>query len=487
MANESINVLNLGKTPTKTILKLAWPTIVEQMMFTVLNFSDTAMVGVLGAVQTAAVGITSTSIWLTGSVISAISVGLSVQLAQAAGAGNLDRAKKVVGQSFLSCAVMGALLSLVLFILHPFLPAWLGAEAAVIPFAKDYLRIISYSLFFNMFSSVFSSLLRCMGDTHTPLKFNCLSIVVNIALNFLFIYPTREMSLFGFTFPMFGLGMGVAGAAWGTTLSVVSAALGMFFSIKSKKRPVRLQFDDSMKPDKGILKRMVQLGIPTALESFISTSGQVASTRIVSTLGTVAVAANHLAVSAESLSYMPCYGVSIATTTLVSQSIGAGKKDGAMKFGKIANKLGFFAMIFVGVLLFVLAEPIIGLFTRDENVIPLAAAMLRIVAIAQPLNASYSILSGALRGATDVKGPFFIGIFGMWALRIPLALLFVFVFHLGLHGYWLAMIIDNMTKGLLSIHRFRKGKWMQYESLGAIPDEAPAETPGEIPTEGGEI
>ena len=202
------------------------------------------------------------------------------------------------------------------------------------------------------------------------------------------------------------------------------------------------------------------------MEQFITTSGQVISTRIVSTLGTVAVAANTLAVSAESLSYMPAYGVSVATTTLVSQSIGAKKKDDAKNFGKLANRLGFCAMIFVGILLFVLAEPLIRLFTRDESVIPLAAAMLRIVAIAQPLNASCSILSGALRGAADVKSPFFIGIFGMWGLRIPLALLFVFVFHWGLHGYWIAMVIDNMTKGALSILRFKQGKWMKNASLG---------------------
>ena len=168
---------------------------------------------------------------------------------------------------------------------------------------------------------------------------------------------------------------------------------------------------------------------------------------------------------------MPAYGVSVATTTMVSQSIGAEKKDDAMNFGKLANRLGFCAMIFVGILLFVLAEPLIRLFTRDESVIPLAAAMLRIVAIAQPLNASCSILSGALRGAADVKSPFFIGIFGMWGLRVPLALLFVFVFHWGLHGYWIAMVIDNMTKGALSILRFKQGKWMKNASLGRALEE----------------
>ena len=465
------NVLTLGKTPLTTILKLAWPTIIEQMMFTVLNFSDTAMVGALGAVATAAVGITSTSIWLSGSVISAVSVGLSIQLAQSVGAGNYGRAKKVIGQSLLTSLTVGILLAAVFFGLHWQLPLWLGAETAVVPHAQAYLQVISLSLLFNMLSSVFSSLLRCMGDTHTPLKYNFTAIILNIIFNFLFIFPSRNLTVFGLTFPMFGLGLGVAGAAWGTALSLAVSAILLLLSLCDKRREIHLSLQkEQLKPDREILKNMVFLGIPTAMEQFISTSGQVASTRIVSTLGTVAVAANTLAVSAESLSYMPAYGVSVATTTLVSQSIGADKKDDAMNFGKIANRLGFCAMIFVGVLLFLLAEPLIRLFTRDESVIPLAAAMLRIVAIAQPLNASYSILSGALRGAADVKSPFFIGVFGMWGLRVPLALLFVFVFHWGLHGYWIAMIIDNMTKGALTIFRFRQGKWMKNSSLGGVSE-----------------
>ena len=146
MAKQSINVLTLGKTPLTTILKLAWPTIIEQMMFTVLNFSDTAMVGALGAVATAAVGITSTSIWLSGSVISAVSVGLSIQLAQSVGAGNYKRAREVVGQSLLTSLVVGAALTLVFFSLHWNLPAWLGAEEAVVPHAQAYLQVIALSL-----------------------------------------------------------------------------------------------------------------------------------------------------------------------------------------------------------------------------------------------------------------------------------------------------------------------------------------------------
>ncbi len=472
MAKQSVNVLTLGKTPLTTILRLSWPTIIEQMMFTVLNFSDTAMVGALGAVATAAVGITSTSIWLSGSVISAVSVGLSIQLAQSVGAGNYKHAKEIVGQSLLTSLVAGTLLGLVFFSLHWHLPVWLGARPEVVPHAQAYLQIISISLLFNMLSSVFSSLLRCMGDTHTPLKYNFTAIVLNVIFNFLLIFPSRDLHLFGMTIPMFGAGLGVAGAAWGTALSLAGSATLLFFSLCNKNREIHLLLKkEYLRPDRDILKNMIFLGVPTAMEQFISTSGQVASTRIVSTLGTVAVAANTLAVSAESLSYMPAYGVSVATTTLVSQSIGAEKKEDAMNFGKLANRLGFCAMIFVGILLFLLAEPLIRLFTQDESVIPLAAAMLRIVAIAQPLNASCSILSGALRGASDVKSPFLIGIFGMWVLRVPLALLFIFVFHWGLHGYWIAMVIDNMTKGALSIIRFRQGKWMNNASLGKALDE----------------
>ena len=291
MKNQSTNVLTLGKTPLTTLLKLAWPTIIEQMMFTVLNFSDTAMVGALGAVATAAVGVTSTSIWLSGSVISAVSVGLSVQLAQSVGANNQKRAREVVGQSLLSSLVIGVALTLVFFSLHWNLPIWLGAEEAVVPHARAYLQVIAFSLFFNMLSSVFSSLLRCMGDTHTPLKYNFTAIVLNIFFNFLLIFPTRDLSVFGFTFSMFGAGLGVAGAAWGTALSLAVSSGLLFFSLCDKRREIHLSLKkEYLKPNMDILKKMVFRGVPTAMEQFITTSGQVVSTRIVSTLGTVAMA-----------------------------------------------------------------------------------------------------------------------------------------------------------------------------------------------------
>ena len=255
MAKQSVNVLTLGKTPLTTILKLAWPTIIEQMMFTVLNFSDTAMVGALGAVATAAVGITSTSIWLSGSVISAVSVGLSIQLAQSVGAGNYKRAREVVGQSLLTSLVVGAALTLVFFSLHWNLPVWLGAEEAVVPHAQAYLQVIALSLLFNMLSSVFSSLLRCMGDTHTPLKYNFTAIILNVIFNFLLIFPSRDLTVFGFTFPMFGAGLGVAGAAWGTALSLAVSATLLFLSLCNKRREIHLSLKkEYLKPDKDILK-----------------------------------------------------------------------------------------------------------------------------------------------------------------------------------------------------------------------------------------
>lgn len=359
------------------------------------------------------------------------------------------------------CTLMGLLICAVFFSLSGFLPVWLGGEPEVIPLARQYLRVISFSQLFEMYSAVFSAILRCMGDTHTPLRFNFSAIVLNIILNFLLIYPSRTMTVFGFSFPMAGAGLGVAGAALGTVLSLVFSSLFLGLSLAFGKRSARLRLGKGISFSRDIIWNTVRLGVPTAMEQFITTSGQVAATRIVSTLGTISVAANHLAVSAESLSYMPAYGVSVATTTLVSQSIGAGEKDGAMNFGRIANRLGFCAMAFVGVLLFVLSEPLISLFTRDASVIALGAAMLRIVAVAQPLNASCSILSGALRGAGDAKGPFIICASCMWGLRLTLSCLFVFVFRWGLHGIWIAMIIDNMTRGAWCIARWKRGRWKE--------------------------
>jgi len=247
---------------------------------------------------------------------------------------------------------------------------------------------------------------------------------------------------------------GVAGAALGSAVSIGVAALLLVKPMFSGKRGIKIHTADVLRPDKGILSRAAELGVPVGLERVTLSLGQVVFIRLVSTMGTTAIAAHHLAIQAESLSYMPSFGFAVAATTLVGQSIGAEDRPMAQRFGRIASNIGAIGMALTGVLLFFFAEPIIGLFSRDTQVILLGGVLLRIVAFAQPAEAFSTIYAGALRGAGDSRWPFYINLIGVWGFRIGLSLIFVFVFHGGLPSLWIAMFCDLTFRGIVCRKRF---------------------------------
>ena len=459
MAAQPMNVLELGKTPASTVLKLSWPTILEQIAFTVLNFADTAMVGVLGAACTAAVGITAPVLWLVNGIIAAVSVGFSVQVAQDVGAGDLDRASSVIRQAFVFSALSGGALTLICFLLTPVLPALMGAEDQVLPLAGQYFGVVCFSFFFNSLETVMAATLRCMGNTRTPMTANIIAIVLNIFLNWLFIFPPLTVQIGGNSFTIPRAGMGPAGAALGTVLSIGAATVLILLPLLRGKSGLKLSLGGKFSFDGPVLVRAAFLGIPVALERITMSLGQVAYLRIVSTMGTTAVAAHHLAVQAESLSYLPSFGFSVAATTLVGQSVGASQPEKGLNFGRIAVHMGFACMSVTGVVLFVVAAPIISIFTRDAAVIALGASLLRVVAFAQPGEAWANIYTGALRGAGDSRWPFYINLVGVWGIRVLLAVIFVFGFGLGLQWVWVAMFADLTFRGIVCRRRFLRQNW----------------------------
>ncbi len=446
---------------TAAVMTLALPAIIEQVMLTLVQYVDTAMVGSIGAQATAAVGLTATTTWLIGGLLGAAAVGFSVQVAQYVGAGQADRAKEVVAQALRFVLLFGVAIGLLAFGLAGPLPRLLGADEELVAPATAYFRIVSVGLPFNFCMAMLSAILRCSGDAKTPLVLNVAVNVLNMFFNFLFIYPTRQLRLLGRSYTVWGAGLGVEGGAWGTVLAEVIVALLFVLVVCGKASPIR--------PEKGrkypftawCLGTVWRLGLPVALERCLMSFAQVVITALISGIGVVAVAANHLAVTAESLSYMPAYGVASAATALVGQSLGAGRKDLAKRFGNISTVLGVIIMTFGGVLLFLLAEPLITLFTPDADVIELGAQVLRIVAFAEPFFAMSIVITGVLRGAGDTKMPFLLGLASMWCVRITLSLLLTS--RLGLVGVWIAMAVELFVRGVLFLIRMLHSGWLNID------------------------
>ena len=456
-------LLQEGRAPTRreeisAVLALSWPAIVQQLMLTLVQYIDTAMVGSLGPNATASVGVVSSSVWLFNGLLGAAATGFAVQVAQHIGARETERARNVVRESMLFSLLFGVFMGSAAAALSFSLPGLLGAEEAIRPDASAYFLIVGCSMPFLMAINLMSSLLRCMGDTRTPMLFNITLNIFNTIFNFLLIYEPREASVFGLRVFLPGAGLGVPGAALGSALASLLVALLFLRRFLSRDFPLRISLRDRFRFTRDCLSAMIRIAIPQAMAHTASCGAQIAVTVIVAGLGTQAVAANSLAVTAEALCYQPGYGVSTAATTLVGQSIGAGRRDLAVRFARVSTLLGMAIMTGTGLLMFLFAEPLIGMFTPDADVMRLGASVLRIEAFTEPLFAASIVASGAFSGAGDTKWSFAANLLSMWGIRLPIALLLIG--SLGLTGMWIAMACELSIKGLVFLWRLRSEKWL---------------------------
>ena len=451
---------HLGGT-LAAVLFLAWPAIIEQIMLTLVQYVDTAMVGSLGSNATAAVGLTSSTTWLFNGFFNAAAIGFSVQVAQHLGAGRQEDAKRVTWQALRFVGIFGVMMGAVAFALSFYLPAMLGADPAIRGDASLYFRIMACAMPFTLGSNMLSAVIRCAGDTRTPMLLNLMINVLNVILNTVFIYAPRTVTLFGREVFVWGAGWGVGGAAFASGLSTAIVACLFLVVLLRKKSPIQISLKQRYPFERHCLLTAWRLGLPAALERSTLCVAQIVITALITGIGTVAVAANHLAVTAESISYLPASGVAVAGTTLVGQAIGAGRKDLAKRFARMVSWMGVAIMTFGGGVLFLFSEPLIRIFSTDLEVIALGSQVLRIVAFAEPLFGASIVASGALRGAGDSKGPFLINLATRWGVRITLSL--VLVGSLGLIGVWLAMAAELCARGLIFMIRLYRGKWLHID------------------------
>lgn len=447
------------------VIRLSIPAILAQLTSIVMQYIDAAMVGSMGAEASAAIGLVSSSSWLLGGLCISAATGFSVQVAHLSGAGRKDEAKDVFRQSLLLGLVFGALLSTLGIFLSPVLPVWLGGKPEITPAASRYFLIFSCVLPATQFRQLAGSMLQCSGDMKTPSTLNIIMCILDVIFNFLLIFPTRQLSLWGFSVTIIGAGLGVAGAALGTALSEVVIALFMLWAACIRSNDLRLIHGRRTGWKAVYYKRAAGISMPIALEHMILCGAQVALTHITAPLGTVAIAANTLAVTAESLCYMPGYGVGTAATTLVGQSLGAGNQKLAKRYGWLSVCLGVSIMSVLGVLMFLFSPYMFAMLTPDPKVRLLGTQVLRIEAFAEPLYAASIVAAGALRGAGDTLIPSILNLISMWGIRITAAAFLAP--RLGLHGVWLAMCGELCVRGILFLIRLGRGKWLNRDLVSA--------------------
>ena len=447
----------------QVVLALSLPSILQQMVVTAMEYIDAAMVGHIGAEATAAIGIVSSSTWLLHGVLVGLYTAFSIQIAQYLGADRQEDARGVLRQSMLFNLILGLGAAAFGIGISRFLPGWLGADPSLQANASAYFAIWSAALPFTMAMGMYTAQLRATGDALTPGLISVLVCVLDIVFNFFLINPSRTLVLFGRTVTVWGVGLGVPGAALGTALSDVIGGLLALAILLLRDGPLCIRRPGSWKITRSCLMNLWRVGAPLAAERAALSSAQVVLVRIVSGLGTVAIAANSLGVSAEGLCYMAGYGIQDAAIALIGQAVGANRRDMSKRFAWLCTLMGMGIMALSGAGLWLFAPALMGIFTADAAVIALGARVLRIEAFAEPMFGASIVASGAMQGAGDSTACFVLNLVSMWGIRLTLASLLAPRF--GLVGVWGAMCCELCIRGLLFLVRLARGKWLEKGAL----------------------
>lgn len=421
-----------NKVVLVAFLTLAWPTVLEELLSTVIQYVDVAMVGHLGPTATATVSLSSTYSWLINSVIYAFGIGFLSYISRAVGEKNRYKIENAAGSAVIVAVAIGVIMTVITLSVAPFMPIWMGAEKEIRRDGSIYFALINAPLLLRSFMIIFGSCIRSTGDTKTPMKINVTINILNTLLNYVFIYA---------------LGFGAIGAGIATMISFIVGGLLMIWAfIKNKTLAIQ---KSNIRLEKTIMKSCLGIGIPVMFTQIASCSGYVVATSFVSSMATKIYAAHSIAINAETIFYIPGYGMQAATSTLIGNAIGErnAKKEKSVKV--LSLSIIFSIMCISGVLLFILADYVMAIFTTDQLVIETGARLLRIVAFTEPIFGSAAVMEGIYDGMGKTKYPFWATMISRWGVRILGSFILIRIMGMGINEIWYCMIGDNVLRAVL--------------------------------------
>ncbi len=427
------------------VLGLSLPSILAQITTVLMFYIDTAMVGALGAKESAGVGLIQAPTWLYSGITVASAMGFSVQVAHFIGAGDFQKARNVARHGLVATLLLSLFVCIIGLLISGKLPFWLGGKADIAPDATAYFFIYTLALPFLQLGVLSTNLLKATGNMLIPSVINVGMCVLDIVFNYIFIFQ---------------LHLGVAGAALGTLFAIVVASSSEAFIAFFRSPILAVKHStERFKWQWNYIRHALKLGSPMALQYVLMTSAQIVSTIIVSPLGNFAIAAHTFAIAAESLCYMPGYGIGDAATTLVGQSYGASQYSLCRSFAYISLALGMITMGVMGFIMYIFAPEMIGFMSPVAEIRELGVQSLRIVAFVETMFAASIVGNCICIGAGDTFKPALINLLSMWGVRLTLAAFLAPAY--GLKGVWIAMAIELFVRGSVFLWRLACGNWMK--------------------------
>lgn len=431
----------------KRIYAMILPIILENLLQLGANLISAGMLGRIGAAAVSAQGVSSLLTNIIWNFLKGITIGATVLIAQAYGAKDEERMRVVAMQtigSLVACALVAAV---VVFVFADKLLLVFGAEQHIMTEAAKYLRTVCFGFPFLAVSLCVTGILQGKGDARTPMIIAAIMNVVNILVG--------GTMIFGW------LGnppLGLQGAAVGLVAAQITSSLCGGYALFNKRngllhgalRVSYLRFRGK------VLKEIYRIGIPSGLETIMWSLASILLSRVMLSFGEIAYAANQLGLQAESLSEMPALGFGVAATSFTGQAVGAMDGKLGKRYIREIEKGSMIIMTFGSCLLVIFPHFCMRLLTDDPEIIALGAVYLRLMGCIQIPQNLQRVFAGALKGAGHTKIPMFIAMAGLWGIRVPLAFLLTYGFHLGIQAIWAIVCIDQTVRFILSYVLYRK-------------------------------
>ena len=447
-------ILRMKNPRSKEVFDIAWPVLTELLLGSLFGMIDMIMLGrindtAVAAASVAAVGITNQPLFIGLSLVQALNIGGTAMVARYIGSKKLDKVENTIKHIILLSQVFFVLpLSIIGLVFTKEIMIFIGAQSDTLSVGVNYFRAIMVGFIFQSFNFSLSAVLRGAGDTVTPMKVNLKANFINVFGNAVLIY-----GLIGFP------ALGVTGAGISTAVSNMIATVLLCTRLLSGKCIIKFNIKSPFRFDKNIMYNLIKIGIPASLEQMTMRVGIMIFIKVVAGLGTVTFAAHQICLSILGLSFTPGQAFGIAAASLIGRSLGEGKPNRADEYGKESRRIGSIISSVMAIILFVFGPQLVGLYSRDPEIIRMSSTALKIIAFVQPFQSSQLILAGALRGAGDTVWPLVSTFIGVIGIRTVLAYVFVTMLGLGLSGAWMAVFIDQFIRWLLIFSRYKTGKW----------------------------
>lgn len=432
----------------KTILKLAYPLIINNMVQVLYNLTDTFWLGRLGTEELSAPGTAWPLVWFFMSIGMGFATAGFAFVSQYIGAKDYEKANKAAGALYSLMMFFALLVALFGLLIAPFALKFMKVTPEVYPYALGYIRVIFIGIPFSFTLFAFNFLLRAVGDTKTPVKINMFTVFLNIVLD--------PLLIFGWSgFPR----LGVIGAAVATMFSnSVGSLIGGYLLFRGKVG-IHLTLEN-LKPQWEFYAKIFRVGLPSSVGFSTDAFGFVVLTRIIYIYGTVAFATYTIGNRLSNFMFAIANGISQAMGTMVGQNVGAEKYERAKKIAEKAMLTNLIILTIGTAIVVVFRAQIFGFFIEDERVLAESIKFVRYFAFSLPFFGIFSAVSNVFQSSGHTKKSMLLGMIRLWVLRIPLAYN-IGKFMADTTGVWLGMGLSNFLAALIGFIWFLKGSWMK--------------------------